>query len=396
MRPGLAARIAWPIWLLSIVVIAIGTVLGDVAAVEYAYSLITMCFASVGLMIRIRQPANRIGWVFAAVGVLAAIEAATNGYTLQARGTGLSPLDELVAWLGSIVFLPLFGLIGALFLLFPNGRPASRRWRVLGWVGTVAMVMATSGLATRRGPLDGYLWIENPVALSGRAGDIMKFIGDFGAGLFFASILAAGISLLFRMRRSRGEERLQIKWFAYASAMAATIFMIVSVAYSQGGERDQPVFDLLFAVGLAAIPTAAGVAILKYRLYDIDLIINRTLVYGGLTALLATTYFGMVVLLQGVIPAAGDSDLTIAGSTLAVAALFRPLRSRLQGFIDRRFYRRKFDAQRTLQSFSSRLRNDVDLDHLSADLLGVVRETMQPEHASLWLRGTSATAGGAH
>jgi hypothetical protein len=127
-------------------------------------------------------------------------------------------------------------------------------------------------------------------------------------------------------------------------------------------------------------------AILKNRLYDIDLIINRTLVYGGLTALLATTYFGIVVLLQGVIPAAGDSDLTIAGSTLAVAALFRPLRARLQGFIDRRFYRRKFDAQRTLESFSSRLRDDVDLDHLSADLLGVVRETMQPEHASLWLR----------
>jgi hypothetical protein len=144
------------------------------------------------------------------------------------------------------------------------------------------------------------------------------------------------------------------------------------------------------------IPIARGAAILKHHLYDIDLIINRTLVYGGLTALLATTYFGMVVLLQRAIPAASDSDLTIAGSTLAVAALFRPLRARLQGFIDRRFYRRKVDAQQTLESFSSRLRDDVDLDHLSADLLGVVRETMQPEHASLWLRGAGSTVGGAH
>jgi hypothetical protein len=145
-------------------------------------------------------------------------------------------------------------------------------------------------------------------------------------------------------------------------------------------------FDDVIFYSFALIPVSVGVAVLKYRLYDIDLIINRTLVYGALTALLATAYFGIVVLLQGVVPGAGDSDLTIAGSTLAVAALFRPLRGRVQAFIDRRFYRRKFDAQRTLESFSSRLREDVDLDHLSADLLGVVRDTMQPEHASVWLR----------
>jgi hypothetical protein len=135
----------------------------------------------------------------------------------------------------------------------------------------------------------------------------------------------------------------------------------------------------------------ATIAIMKYRLYDIDLIINRTLVYGALTAMLAAAYLVIVVVLQNVIPGAGDSDLTIAGSTLAVAALFRPLRARIQGFIDRRFYRRKFDAQRTLESFSSRLRDDVDLDHLSADLLGVVSDTMQPAHASLWLRTEGAS-----
>jgi hypothetical protein len=250
--------------------------------------------------------------------------------------------------------------------------------------------MAISGLATRKGPLDGYATIENPVALTGPAGQVMKFIGDFGAGLLFACILAAGISLLFRLRRSRGEERLQIKWFAYASAMAAAIFMIASVAYSQGGES-QPVIDLLFAVGLAAIPTAAGVAILKYRLYDIDLIVNRTLVYGALTATLALAYLATVVVLQSLVPGAQSSDLAVAGSTLAVAALFRPARARIQAFIDRRFYRRKYDAAHTLESFSARLRDQIDLETLEGELLDVVTETMQPAHASLWLRTEGAS-----
>jgi hypothetical protein len=217
------------------------------------------------------------------------------------------------------------------------------------------------------------------------------------------TIVASAVALVGRYRRSRAEERVQLKWLTAAGATVACLYLVAmagSLTYVFSDSRADPVWgqvlDQVALVSFGLIPIAIGMAILKHRLYDIDLIINRTLVYGALTAVLATTYFGIVVLLQGLVPGAGDSDLTIAASTLAVAALFRPLRARVQSFIDRRFYRRKVDAQHTLESFSSRLRDDVDLDHLSADLLGVVRDTMQPEHASLWLRRASSTAGGAH
>jgi O-antigen/teichoic acid export membrane protein len=202
-------------------------------------------------------------------------------------------------------------------------------------------------------------------------------------------ILVSLASLIVRFRRSHGEERQQLKWIAYvAGVMSVLLFNeLFLLEWLGAGETTFGIAgEHLANLSAATFPIAAAIAILKYRLYDLDLVINRTLVYGALTALLAVTYFAMVVLLQNAIPGADDSDLTIAGSTLAVAALFRPLRSRVQGFIDRRFYRRKFDAQRTLESFSSRLREDVDLDHLTRDFLGVVHDTMQPAHASLWIR----------
>jgi hypothetical protein len=219
---------------------------------------------------------------------------------------------------------------------------------------------------------------------------------DVSVGLLPLCMVGSALSLIGRFRRSRDRERLQLKWLAAGAGLTATLYLVLMA--SGGAEHfglwTPPAwvnnFDDVIIYSFALIPVSVGVAVLKYRLYDIDVIINRTLVYGGLTALLATTYLGTVLLLQGVIPTAGDSDLTIAGSTLAVAALFRPLRARVQDFIDRRFYRRKVDAQHTLESFSSRLRDDVDLDNLSRDLLGVVRDTMQPEHASLWLRPEDA------
>ena len=203
-------------------------------------------------------------------------------------------------------------------------------------------------------------------------------------------MLASVISLVMRYRRSRGEERQQIKWFAYAAA--ATVGGVV-LAYMIPNSIDTPPwferagYALLIAT-TPAIPVSIGIAILRYRLYDIDRIINRTLVYGALTVMLGATYFGSVVVLQQVFRTLSGQQSTVAvvASTLAIAALFNPLLRRVQSFVDRRFYRRKYDAAKTLEAFSAKMRDDTDLDTLSSDILAVVRETMQPEHVSLWLQ----------
>jgi hypothetical protein len=228
--------------------------------------------------------------------------------------------------------------------------------------------------------------VANPLGISGSQ-DLFEALNvAANVGLLVVAVLAIA-SLLARVRRSAGQEREQLKWFAYAAAlMLVASFVGNPLAELLPPSVAEDVRNLPFVFGISLLPIATGIAILRYRLYDIDRIVNNTLVYGALTALLAAAYLGIVVALQNLVPGADDSDLAIAGSTLAVAALFRPLRARIQGFIDRRFYRRKYDMQRTLESFSSRLREDVDLDNLRADLLGVVRDTVQPAHASLWLK----------
>ncbi len=200
------------------------------------------------------------------------------------------------------------------------------------------------------------------------------------------SCLASVISVLLRLDSARGDERQQMKWFTYAAAvLMGDFFLIVPPAQAIAGPGAAFVFIM---IGLLGIPVAVGVAILKYRLYDIDRLINRTLVYGALTSILALVYLGSVVALQALFRSlTGEgSQLALVASTLAIAALFSPLRRRIQSFIDRRFYRRKYDARKTLEAFSAKLRDETDLDALSADLVGVVRETMQPAHVSLWLR----------
>jgi hypothetical protein len=247
-----------------------------------------------------------------------------------------------------------------------------------------AILLNSFAVATLRGAMDSAAGIDNPFGII-KGMDLQALLFPM---LYAPSLVAAALSLVVRFHRAGETQRAQIKWLAYAAALLALALAVGTVVFPSAA-RSSFSFQLLSnltVLALGAVPVAVGVAILKYRLYDIDRLINRTLVYGLLTALLAVAYLGLVVLLQGVIPGAGDSDLTIAASTLAVAAHFRPLRARVQDFIDRRFYRRKFDAQRTLESFSSRLREDVDLEHLSADLLRVVQDTMQPVHSSLWLR----------
>jgi hypothetical protein len=339
-----------------------------------------LAFPIAGMLLVRRSPENVIGWLFCVAGPLFGLMIGSQTYVenyILAEGVtgGFADFTLWVAvWTGPIAY----SLITAfLLLLFPTGRLLSRRWRAVAFLtaGSVTLLVVGSMLARE---LDDYEQLENPYAIGGAFEKILEAARGIGWILLSLSVLAAGISLIVRFRRSKGVERQQLKWMAFAASLlfVSQLSWFVSEALAQ----------VLTGLSFLALPIAVCIAILRYRLYDIDLIINRTLVYGALTALLAMAYFALVVTLQNAIPGAGDSEVTVAGSTLAVAALFRPLRARLQAFIDRRFYRRKFDAQRTLDAFTVRLRDEVDLDQLSSSLVAVVRETMQPAHASVWMR----------
>ena len=278
----------------------------------------------------------------------------------------------------------LLGGTALLFLLFPAGRLPSRRWRPLVWlIGavTLAYVLAT---ALNPGPLYYLPGVDNPLGVEG-ADAVLGAIVDGAGTVAIVTILAAVASLVARFRRSRGQERQQLKWLVYAAAL---LFLSAPVQplLSELEVAGVAISDMVFGALIALIPIAVGIAILRHRLYDIDLVIRRTLVYATLTATLGAAYLGSVLLIG---LAVGRSGFAVAVSTLAVAALFRPALSRIQAVVDRRFYRRRYDAGRTLEAFGGRLRDELDLETLTADLRGVVRETVQPAHVSLWLRRAS-------
>jgi hypothetical protein len=274
----------------------------------------------------------------------------------------------------------LFGIPALMFLLFPDGRLLGRRWRPVLWLTAAAMLGIGVAPALAPGPMadaavEGTV---NPVGVAG-VGPLLDVVALAAGAAALVSMLLGMLSLTLRFRRSRGVERLQLKWFV----SAAVLFILACLAaFFVFPENDVP-FGLLLIGTFAGIPIAAGVAILRYRLYDIDVVINRALVYGALTATLGAAYL-LIVLLVGL--AVGRSGFAVAVSTLAVAALFRPARARIQDAMDRRFYRRRYDAQQTLDAFGGRLRDEVDLEALTADLRGVVSETVQPAHVSVWLR----------
>jgi hypothetical protein len=254
----------------------------------------------------------------------------------------------------------------------------------------VGLLATTVGNALSPGRLDGppFETVENPVGLAG-GGEALDLTTVLGYWLTLASILLAGVSLVLRFRRAGGPERQQLKWFASAAALFAATTIVYTFLLAGVAEQAGQISTLL---AFAAIPVAVGVAILRHRLYDIDVVINRTLVYGSLTVALVALYFGGIVVLQRlfVLLTGQQSTLAVVASTLLIAALFTPLRRRIQSFIDRRFYRSKYDARKTLEAFSVKLREEMDLEALNEDLVGVVRETMQPAHVSLWLRPESA------
>jgi hypothetical protein len=396
-----ARRLAWSLWAVCVALTLVGWLflilnggtehensIGS-PAFDALFGLLFLTFPTVGAAIAARDPRNPIGWLFLVAGLGGSLEDSLLGYAAYTLVSepGSLPGGALAALLADAVWLPSLGLVLLLFVLFPTGRPPSRRWRPFIRIFVADVLVYAVGTLFNPGGLYFHPRVDNPLGIEA-AGDSLQTAVDFAAPVLFASLVVGLAALVLRFRRSRGLERQQLKWLVYA----AGVFVLCTPLLIVLGSRDVDiegvlVSDLFFTALICAAPVAVGVAILRYRLYDIDLVINRTLVYGALTATLAATYLGTVLLLQlALSPLTEQSDLAIAGSTLAVAALFRPARRRIQGLVDRRFYRRRYDAGRTLESFGARLRDEVALDSLSLELRTVVADTMQPAHVSLWLR----------
>jgi hypothetical protein len=411
MSPRTSAWLAWSLALVSLVlcVAAIGLYLatrslhppsswgtgGDSAVLIFVVPYLT--FPLVGALIASNRPKNPIGWICLAVGIfwmLANLSSGYGMYGLRVASPGSVPFPAAIGSVGEWMWAPAVGLGICLILLFPDGRLPSRRWRPLAWLSGAAIFLVSAGFALSPGPMEGLLGIRNPFGL-----EEYPWIADAAQGvilLLFLCILASAASLVLRFLRSGGEEREQIKWLAFAASILGLVgfssFVIpgIIVPDATGGANRlwENLLEDAVTLSFAGVPVAVGVAVLKYRLYDIEVVINRTLVYGTLTATLVALYFGGIVVLQRVFVflTGQKSTLAVVASTLLIAALFTPLRRRIQSFIDRRFYRSKYDARKTLEAFSAKLRDETDLDALSNDLVGVVRETMQPAHVSLWLR----------
>ena len=380
MRPRAAVRLAWGLWGLAAALLVTAMALSPWLILGYVgvLAVLSLAFLTVGAFLGGRRPGNAVGWLLLGWGMVMAFSALTGAYVDKGlvHDPGSLPGPDWAAWAEAVVWHPAFSLLVFLLLLFPSGRLPSPRWRPFA-IFTVA-VYATLSLSAALAPGAIELYYPeatSPVSLpvAGLADTVFGWLLP-GQLLVLATAL---VSLVGRLRRATGEERQQVKWFVYTVATVVLVFVTTTLA--PGAGYLFPLFGL--------IPVSVAVAVFKYRLYEIDRLINRTLVYGLLTALLIGVYAGLVFLLGRLLdPATGDSALAVAASTLAVAALFQPARRRLQQVVDRRFNRRRYDAARTVERFSGRLREHVDLDTLSAELLGVVDRTVQPASASLWLR----------
>ena len=389
--------LAWSLWAVTLALV-VGSLLLGVAnrpeAPLYEYwvesALISPTFATLGALIVSHRPENVIGWIFCVSSIAGGVQLFSGQYATVAlfSSDAQLPSGTVAAWLSTIMQTSVVAAALFLIMLFPTGRLLSSRWRTVAWTAGLAITISLVSLALRPGPIRDFRTSQNPFGVEGAV--ILAPVEALGGVLFLVCFAAAILSLIVRFYRSQGEERLQLKWFAYAAALGFTAIL-------SGTFFDLPAVDeridafyetLVWTVAPLSLPVSAGIAILRYRLYNIDLIINRTLVYGALTTLLVAVYVGSIVVLQGLLRAltGQESQLAIVISTLMIAALFNPLRRRVQGFIDRRFYRRKYDARKALEAFSATLRDETDLAALRDDLVNVIRETMQPTHVSLWLR----------
>jgi hypothetical protein len=384
MEPRTFRAIAWSLAALAVLLAASAVFLAllnhhGTVVDKVANAVITAIpYPVVGALILSRTSGNLIGWVFCAVGLFQGLNALGDEYGRYALVTnpGSLPGGFEMGWVALWTWMPSLALLLTfLLLLFPNGHPPSARWRWVGWlsasgIALIVIPVAIAGWAVRGTGLEilheGGLEIEGSILVAVPVGFAFVLVGS----------LASIGSLIVRYRRSSGDERQQLKWFMFAGALAFTTILLAFTPIDLG--------EWSLGVGLIAVPVAVGVAILKYRLYDIDRIINRTIVYALASGSVVAVYAG-TVFVAGTLVAGSSDNLTVAIATLIAAAAFRPLRARVQALVDRRFFRRKYDSQQTIDAFGARLREETDLDTLTSDLVGVVRSTMQPAHASVWL-----------
>jgi hypothetical protein len=403
-----AAWLAWSLAALSVALLVGGIALsraasstapdlpfgGETNDASVVANLVTLLtFSVVGAIIASRHPRNTIGWLFCSVGVTIGLNSFAGDYAEYwlAGGTSMKSLAETAAWFSSWAWILLtYVPTSFVLLLFPDGRLPSPRWRPVAWGAALGIAGSVAGYALEAGPLEDFPQIANPYGIDG---PIVGMVGVAGSIVAAGSLVASAISLIVRMRSAGSEQRQQIKWLAYGGTVVVGAICVSGLI----NLWNVPVSIVVGNVALLGLPVFTGIAIVKHHLYDIDLLINRTLVYGSLTTMLVVVYVGGIVLSQRVfVGLTGQEELpqlAIVASTLMIAALFAPLRRRIQATIDRRFYRRKYDSAKMLSVFSARLRDETDLGTLSDDLVGVVKETMQPEHVTLWLRPDTESKG---
>jgi len=380
------------------VLVAVGSVVLDVVFLEFFGAFLLpvwslLVYVGVGLLLTLRLPRHPVGWLLLWAGALFQLAFAAGAYKWAAfiRAPGTLPLGEVALLIG-IAWLPALGCLFLAIMLFPTGRPPSPRWRLP--VALVVMATALGLVAELLGPREFPvqpspfgsqgalpLTVANPLAIDGPLATLLGYVGAFPLVVYLIPVAA----VLVRFRTAAGTERQQLKWFAYAASIVMVFF--VATGFGLFSYLGGVLASLVAVVVMDLIPISVAIAVLRYRLYDIDLLINRTLVYGATTAVIGGAFFGGIVLLQTLLrPFTTGSELSVAASTLVSFALFQPLRRRIQRAVDQRFYRSRYDAVRTVDAFSERLRDEVELDALRGDLLTVVGDTMQPAHASLWLR----------
>lgn len=387
-------RLIQTLWAVALVTVLVGATavtfidLQDVADLPYGlgFLLLGVGAATAGAVVSARVPGNVVGTILLGLGIGVGLLLTCGAYAETSKATEVGPLPGAAwaAWARVWLSIPVFfGLTAFLLLVFPDGHLVSRRWRWASWFTATGVFAATlASVFSPRRISPGY---DNPVAAHGAAADIVLGLEEGTNLLALPVLVIAALALVTRLHRSRGVERQQLKWFTYVAAIAGAS---LGVSVLDSGLVADVAF-LCGLLGLAALPVVAGVAVLRYGLYDIDVVIKRTLVYATLTASLVTTYLVLVLVLQLALrPLAGDSDLAVAGSTLAVAALFRPLRDRIRAVVDRRFYRQRYDATIEIEAFVARLRDELDLETLAADVQRVVDDTLHPTSVSLWLRST--------